>query len=589
MAEIVIPILALGGFYILSNEEKRKNQNVNNNTKTQNLNSNYNSNLNNNIKVQNLNSNYNGKLSNIQNTNQHTDKFYNENNYSSISNQNNNFGVGNNDNNNIKSINGTNMSKDDFTHNNMVPFFGARIRGATADSNTTESILDAKQGTGSQNFNKKESAPLFNPDQNMQFTHGMPNNSEFFQSRVNTGNNMANVTLWDQEKVAPGLNLNYNEQPNLGFNNGMSARDTWQPKTVNEMRVDTNPKMSYSLSGHEGPANNLIKEMGSIGKVEKHLPDKFYSNDPSRWFTTTGVEKAQTQRADLIIKDENRQNTGVEYFGNGGIEKNSTYVMQNYEDAKKINLEGLPISNASAVGRSNNDNLPSFTNYNNNRSTTQNQLDFGPVGGLAKAILTPIMDILRPTRKENVIGNLRQSGNVSNVINNGYLLNKNDTPQVTNRQMYSQALDFNHLNVQGQNGDGYMISNPEILSNQRETTSVNYTGSGGARMGFASTEATSNQRNNENKTYKLRPNQGGTQMFNQSMNVEYTKIDCDRDNNRMWVPTNAPKNYNNTMLVANDSRGLQTYDQKLNNDRINPDLLSAFKNNPYTQSLHSVA
>ena len=61
------------------------------------------------------------------------------------------------------------------------------------------------------------------------------------------------------------------------------------------------------------------------------------------------------------------------------------------------------------------------------------------------------------------------------------------------------------------------------------------------------------------------------------------------DNNRMWVPTNAPKNYNNTMLLANDSRGLQTYDQKLNNDRINPDLLSAFKNNPYTQSLHSVA
>ena len=97
----------------------------------------------------------------------------------------------------------------------------------------------------------------------------------------------------------------------------MSARETWQPKTVNEMRVDTNPKMSYSLSGHEGPANNLIKEMGSIGKVEKHLPEKFYNNDPSRWFTTTGVEKAQTQRANLIIKDENRQNTGVEYFGNG--------------------------------------------------------------------------------------------------------------------------------------------------------------------------------------------------------------------------------------------------------------------------------
>ena len=303
-------------------------------------------------------------------------------------------------------------------------------------------------------------------------------------------------------------------------------------------------------------------------------------------------EKAQPQRGELIIKDENRQNTSIEYFGNGSTEQNKTYATSNYEDAKKINLSSLPISNVNAGGRSNNDNLPSFTNYNNNRSTTQNQLDFGSVGGLAQAIFTPIMDILRPTKKENVIGNLRQSGNVSNVINNGYLLNKNDTPQVTNRQIYSQSLDCNHLNIQGQTGDGYKINNLEILPNQRETTNINYTGNSGGsgiNMGFTNTEAAYNQRNNENKTQINHPNQGGTQIFNQSMNVNYSRNDNDRDNNRMWVPTNIPKNYNNTMLLANDSRGLQSYDQQLNNERINPDLLSAFKNNPYTQSLHSVA
>ena len=158
----------------------------------------------------------------------------------------------------------------------MVPFFGSKIRGATNDPNATESILDSMQGAGSQKFNKKESAPLFNPDQNMQFTHGMPNNSEFFQSRMNTGNNMANTTLWNQEKVAPGLNLKYNEDPKLGFNTGMEAREIWQPKTVDELRVDTNPKVSYSLTGHEGPANNFIKERGTIGKYEKHLPEKMF-------------------------------------------------------------------------------------------------------------------------------------------------------------------------------------------------------------------------------------------------------------------------------------------------------------------------
>ena len=55
---------------------------------------------------------------------------------------------------------------------------------------------------------------------------------------------MANVTLWDQEKVTPGLNLDYNSNDNMGFNSSMSAREIWQPKSVDELRVETNPKIS---------------------------------------------------------------------------------------------------------------------------------------------------------------------------------------------------------------------------------------------------------------------------------------------------------------------------------------------------------
>ena len=124
---------------------------------------------------------------------------------------------------------------------------------------------------GSQQFKKQESAPLFSPEDNVHNSYGMTNNSDFFQSRVNVGNNMAKTTLWEQEKVAPGLNLHYNANVNHGYNSGMNARDIWQPKTVDQLRVETNPKLSYELSGFEGPANNLIKQMGSIGKVEKHL------------------------------------------------------------------------------------------------------------------------------------------------------------------------------------------------------------------------------------------------------------------------------------------------------------------------------
>jgi hypothetical protein len=73
------------------------------------------------------------------------------------------------------------------------------------------------------------------------------------------------------------------------------------------------------------------------------------------------------------------------------------------------------------------------------------------------------------------------------------------------------------------------------------------------------------------------------------LNVSYSKQDCDRENNRMWAPS----------AVIPGGPSVQTYgkahmpqlnDQCLSGcERINPDILSAFRSNPYTFSLSSVA
>ena len=60
----------------------------------------------------------------------------------------------------------------------------------------------------------------------------------------------------------------------------MESRDSWLPKTVNELRVDTNPKMTFGLDGHQGPANAHIKEAANTntqGRVEKNKPDTYYT------------------------------------------------------------------------------------------------------------------------------------------------------------------------------------------------------------------------------------------------------------------------------------------------------------------------
>jgi hypothetical protein len=96
------------------------------------------------------------------NPNQTTDKFFNQNNYSNIEQNNSTFSVGGSTKQNY-SLTGNAIDTDKFKHNNMVPFFGAKIKGAPVDMNSSESFLDNMQGSGSQHIKKQEQAPLFQP------------------------------------------------------------------------------------------------------------------------------------------------------------------------------------------------------------------------------------------------------------------------------------------------------------------------------------------------------------------------------------------------------------------------------------------
>jgi len=602
MAEIAIPIIALGGFYILSNQEKKKEkteayQNMQKNTVSQ----------------QETLANYpvasvsskkatfdNTNINSYSNPNQKTDDYFLKPiNHSAISAQKNQGGVGNNNNPNVYSLTGKTINKKDFTHNNQVPFFGSKIRGSTVDYNSAERVLDNKQGMGSQSFSKEEQAPLFKPQDSIHYSHGAPNHTDFMQSRMtaNVGMKMSNVTPWEQIHVGPGINQGYNTSGSNGFNSGMESRESWMPKTVDQLRTTTNPKLTFGLEGHQGPAMAPVVNPGIEGKIEKHLPDTDYAVGPDRWFTTTGEEKGQTIRSQVLMSDLRSACTSTQYFGSAvDVESGeAAYVKGEYEDSKRIQLDPYQITNAVALGQNsagiNDHNVKSYNLLPNNRVTTQDMTEMGPVYGLAKAVMAPILDILRPSRKENVVGNLRPTGNAGTTTSSSYVYNPNDTTSVTNRQMTEGKLSMQHLNVQAQDGNAYLVAGVQAPEVNRETTSCFHLGGTGGdanSMGVATYNAAYNQRNNLLKTNINRPNQGGTQMFNQSMNVCIDKNECDRENNRMWVSNGGP-NVIRSSENYGELQGMQTYNQNIQSDRMNPDILTAFKNNPYTQSLQSVA
>jgi len=594
--EIAIPLVALGGLYITSNSGKKENK------VTKESFENMGKPINNLPNMNIPSSNYPVQSENLgpdqvmayPNGRAVTDQYYNENVYEREANRGVRVGSEIQD---VYSLTGEPINKSNFKHNNMVPFFGAKIRGSTSDPNSNESRLDNMQGSGSQLFKKQEVAPLFAPQEMMQFPNGMPNNSDFFQSRMNPSNRMANIKPWEEIKVAPGLNKGYGTQGSGGFNSGMEARETWLPRTVNELRVATNPKVTFSLSNHEGPASAEVKNMGILGKVEKNRPDTDFEWGPSRFFTTTGAEHAQTARGIEILQPQNRIDITTSYFGSAGDDGQATYTKGAYAPAKKSQLGSTNMGAVAASGHggaSTGDyGVKGYKLLPNNRATSNTEI-LGGVSAVVKAAVAPIMDILRPTRKENVIGNCRPNGNVGVTAPAAPVYNPADRTKTTNRQMTGDKLDNNHLNVQNQRDGAYTVSKQASINNQRDTTSVYYSGnSGGAasQIGGQTYDAAYNQRHNVNKTYPNRPNMGGTQMFNQFTNIQIGRRDSDRNNNRYNVPSGGP-----ITIPSMDTHGMihggnmnLVEDQRQQLDRINPDILTAFKNNPYTKPLDSWA
>jgi len=600
--EIAIPLIALGGMYIVSNQTSKtegNNKNFNNkNTKKEqftNMGAERNYLPNAIIPPQNFPvSNLNELTSTVQeypNPNIATDKYFDQNLYEKR--VRNNQPVGNNPQ-QIYSLTGNYLNTDQFNHNNMVPFNGGKVKGNTYHSNTAETILDNMIGTGSQTIKKVEQAPLFKPQENMSWAYGMPNESDFFQSRQMPSSINNNVKPFDSVFVGPGLDKGYGVNGTGGYNSGMEARDKWLPYTVDQMRVATNPKLEYELTNHEGPAQSYIKNVGIQGRVEKQRPDTFFINTQDRWFTTTGATKGEALRPIQETGIIKRNDVLSNYQGPAtSAEVHASYAPENFEPSKRVILPGNTINHSSAVGKgpsSDGDHfIKSFTNYENNR-TSVNQPDTLRSGfsSAIGAVVAPLLDILRPSRKEETVQNLRIYGEATTAVPNGYVINMNDTTPTTIKEttLYSQSFNINNQ------ADGPYVNNytsPDLT--QRDTTSCNYIGSSGgsgAQYGDRNYDAAYKQHNNDIKssTIRNRPNMGGTQIFNQKMNVNINKQDENRFDGRTGIPGNtitSPPSVTNYGAI----RVPQYYNESINTDRMQPEILNAFRNNPYTFPLNS--
>ena len=610
--EIAIPLIALGGMYIVSNQsnencskkeikQKRQenftNMGIRTNlaVKENNFYGNYLPNQN--IPPQNFPvSNINELVDTVQeypNPNTATDKYFDQNLYEKKVNNNEKVGQ---DPQQIYSLTGNYLNSEQFKHNNMMPFYGGKLPGKTYEINNTENILDNYVGAGSQVIKKIEQAPLFKPEQNMQWAYGMPNQSDFIQSRQNPVQKNHNTKPFDSIMVGPGLDQGYCFNGSNGFNSGMEARDKWLPYTVDQLRVDTNPKLEYKLINHEGPANAYIKHdsgTAQLGRIEKNRPDTFYINTQDRWFTTTGSEKGEYLRPIQEMGVIRRNDIPNEYMGPvSAIEVKASSAPQNYEKSKRQEPMTCDINPSRASGKgphTDGDNfLRSHTNYENHRSTIKQPETIRTAFGRSiGAVIAPIMDILKPTRKDETINSVRVFGEAGSIVPKGYAYNHQNATPTTIKETTIHSLPFQ---VNNQKEGMYVNNYGTPVLTQRDTTSCQYySGAGGysSCIGDVDYSAAYRQHNNDIKSQTImnRPNQGGTQIFNPQINLTTIKNDSDCFEGRVNPAYSGTAQLPPSVQTYGKVQTPQYYNECFNCDRIQPDILNAFKNNPYTHPL----
>jgi len=364
--------------------------------------------------------------------------------------KNNSFNIYNNDKpvssgNQGISLTGEPIQSSKFVHNNMVPFFGGRIK-QNVDEKANQTVLEHFTGNIDNYQQKKEIKPLFAVENNITNPYGSANHNDFIYDRIIPSKVMNNVSPVEKVRVGPGLNQGYTSAPSGGFQQA-NKRDYALPKTVDELRTKNNPKLTYKgriLSGKG------ISKSGKIGVIEKRNPDTFFVSGPERWFTTVGAQTAEKQRPNIVLKDVNRRTTGMRRrFGVAShVTGNKDNVRSKYRRSRKqqyktdgarhMNLQGK--WSAVPKNKMNNSNIEELHDYGKSRTfvrdTERQNMPCnkyrGPLKAGEKATYRNSQKA-KDTKKQFTSVN-KHTGNMQKNNTAGYVYDPNDIAKTTMKE-----------------------------------------------------------------------------------------------------------------------------------------------------------
>lgn len=319
-------------------------------------------------------------------------------------------------------LSGQTMSSSDFTHNNMVPFFGGRVRQNVAvDTNT--GILDSYTGSGVNQIQKKEVETMFNTGQTpFGNPFGLENSTAFIESRIDLPRSRAGEKPFEPVRVGAGVGERFGSTGKGGFQQ-MEVNQLMMekmPKT-DDLRTSDNPKLTYKqpvVPGKHFVANSAE----SSGEVRKYKPDTFYIDQTGERFIGAFAQDSQkdTVRPIQVFKHQTRPETSSEMVGPAASQEfGESYVTGSYRTPMVQQYGGAGYRNADMTtyytgntdapeadyGRSSIEIRP-----NERLATSERTMGLNLTPAETGAVPTHYTDKARPTYRGETIGNIRQSG-----------------------------------------------------------------------------------------------------------------------------------------------------------------------------------
>jgi len=472
-------------------------------------------------------------------------------------------------------LTGEYVQKENFKHNNMEPYFKHSSYGQSYKDND---VNEQKLGrfTGSDKFYKSKSSmspseaapsPFFKPSESRQNTWGQPSSLKQERQYYNQSRYRANESPIQKTYVGRGLNKGYTSAPSGGFHN-METQDIVRPKTVDEMRPLNNPKLTYEgrVKAGAGP-----EQRGKIGAVGKNRPGKFYLNSADRYFTTVGSNQREQLRPRCIILPKTKRSKSEYKVGPAKFQvskeskralvKKGTKETYKTDSTRNVQTAGLwNIKEDFSNYGKNSYNLPA-----NERDTTGNKTSVRNVGAVfKKQVCYDPTDILATTLKETAIHDERLGA--------------------------PDGVEGGHSGGVG----GYIVAPKYARTTRKETTHTDYTNNpgtdqlGGGR-GYLTAPLDIRYTNKENISVGRAPTEEREKLAvgGDKITIQVDKLDSDRIVTREPQTTKVYNSIEQPQFCGQTSEGSKLKDGPLLAERINPELLDAFKENPYTQSLSS--